>query len=171
MKVFNILNQAGVDFGRRTISCQMNRVLVFIANYIYKLFSRFEVIDANNDILNLFINFEHSYMGDLITFVCPEWPKHTGPSQGGGGTYLGVPVDDNFCLMIQGIGWDYYWDPNATNGTWEDNAGGTLLSGAYESLQPFSNLNGCPFNGTWEIEVCDLWSIDNGFIFDWSISI
>ena len=61
----------------------------------------------------------------------------------------------------------------ATNGTWEENAGAlagsTLPAGAYESVQPFSNLNGCPLNGTWEIEVCDLWSIDNGFIFDWSI--
>ena len=41
--------------------------------------------------------------------------------------------------------------------------------GTYESVQPFSNLNGCPLNGTWEIEVCDLWASDNGFIFDWSL--
>ena len=128
-----------------------------------------EVIDANADILNLFINFEHSYMGDLtITFVCPNGQSLQVHSQGGAGTYLGQPID-NDAGENPGIGWDYYWEPTATNGTWEANAGGTLPAGAYESVQPFSNLNGCPLNGTWEIEVCDLWSIDNGFIFDWSI--
>lgn len=29
--------------------------------------------DANNDIINLFMNIEHSYMGDLIiTLICPN---------------------------------------------------------------------------------------------------
>ena len=108
-------------------------------------------------------------MGDLtITFVCPNGQSLQVHSQGGAGTYLGQPID-NDAGENPGIGWDYYWEPTATNGTGEANAGGTLPAGAYESVQPFSNLNGCPLNGTWEIEVCDLWSIDNGFIFDWSI--
>ncbi|MBM72362.1 MAG: hypothetical protein CL847_06225 [Crocinitomicaceae bacterium] len=127
------------------------------------------VNDANNDIVNAFINFEHSYMGDLtITFICPNGQSLLVHQQGGAGTYLGVPID-NDAGENPGVGWDYYWAPDATNGTWEANAGGTLPAGTYESVQPFSNLNGCPLNGTWEIEVCDLWSIDNGFIFDWSI--
>jgi gliding motility-associated-like protein len=88
--------------------------------------------------------------------------------QGGEDTYLGVPID-NDADLTPGTGWDYYWEPGATNGTWVDNAGGTLPSGAYESIQPFTNLNGCPLNGSWEIEVCDLFASDNGFIFDWSI--
>ena len=129
-----------------------------------------EVVNANADIVNLFINFEHSYMGDLtITFICPSGQTLLVHQQGGGGTFLGVPVDVDTDPDNPGVGWDYFWEPGATNGTWADNAGGTLPTGAYESVQPFTNLNGCPLNGTWEVEVCDLWGSDNGFIFDWSI--
>lgn len=35
----------------------------------------------------------------------------------------------------------------------------------------FSTLVGCPLNGTWEIEVCDEWGIDNGWVFSWSMDI
>lgn len=127
------------------------------------------VNDANVDIVDAFINFEHSYMGDLIiTFICPNGQSILVHQQGGGGTYLGEPVDVDTDLT-PGVGYDYFWSPTATNGTWQDNAGGTLPSGAYESVQPFTNLNGCPLNGTWEVEVCDLWASDNGFIFDWSL--
>jgi gliding motility-associated-like protein len=128
------------------------------------------VNDANVDILNAFINFEHSYMGDLtITFICPSGQTVLVHQQGGNGTFLGVPIDNDADLN-PGVGWDYFWEPLATNGTWAENAGGTLPSGSYESVQPFTNFNGCPLNGTWEVEVCDLWGSDNGFIFDWSLA-
>ena len=128
------------------------------------------VNDANVDILNSFINFEHSYMGDLtITFICPNGQTVLVHQQGGNGTFLGVPIDNDADLN-PGVGWDYFWEPLATNGTWAENAGGTLPSGSYESVQPFTNFNGCPLNGTWEVEVCDLWGSDNGFIFDWSLA-
>ena len=128
------------------------------------------VNDANEDIMNIFMNFEHSYMGDItITFICPSGQTILVHQQGGGGTLLGVPVDIDTQPNDPGIGWDYWWEPGATNGTWADNGGGTLPSGVYESVQPFTNFNGCPLNGTWEVEVCDLWASDNGFIFDWSI--
>jgi gliding motility-associated-like protein len=128
------------------------------------------VNDANVDILNAFINFEHSYMGDLtITFICPNGQTVLVHQQGGNGTFLGVPIDNDADLN-PGVGWDYFWEPLATNGTWAENAGGTLPSGSYESVQPFTNFNGCPLNGTWEVEVCDLWGSDNGFIFDWSLA-
>jgi len=125
--------------------------------------------DASNDIINLFMNLEHSYMGDLIiTLICPNGQSVKVHEQGGGGAWLGVPVDD--ASNDPGIGWDYWWEPGATNGTWADNAGGgSLPSGVYESVEPFTHLNGCPLNGTWEIEVCDLWAQDNGFIFNWSL--
>jgi len=127
------------------------------------------VEDANADIINAFINFEHSYMGDLtITFTCPNNQSILVHQQGGGTTFLGVPIDDDLDLA-PGVGWDYYWEPLATNGTWGENAQPTLPAGSYESVQPFTNLNGCPLNGTWEVEVCDLWASDNGFIFDWSL--
>jgi gliding motility-associated-like protein len=90
--------------------------------------------------------------------------------QGGGGTYLGEPVDVDAQANDPGVGYDYFWSPDATNGTWADNAGGTLPTGTYESVQPWTLLEGCPLNGTWTIEVCDSWGSDNGFIFDWFIN-
>jgi gliding motility-associated-like protein len=129
------------------------------------------VNDANLDIENLFMNFEHSWMNDItITFICPSGQSIQVHQQGGGGTFLGVPVDNDLLPDNPGIGWDYWWEPGATNGTWADNSGGgTLPSGVYESVQPFTNLNGCPLNGTWEMEICDILELDNGFVFDWSI--
>jgi gliding motility-associated-like protein len=136
------------------------------------LFSQFEpgaTLDDEFDLENFYINFEHSFMGDIVvTFICPNGQALVVHNQNGGGTYLGVPVDDE--SDTPGTGWDYWWAPDATNGTWADNAGNTLPSGTYESASPFSELVGCPLNGAWSVEVCDMWSIDNGFIFDWSVN-
>lgn len=141
----------------------------FNAELTFTAFSPGAVIEnADADILDLFINFEHSYMGDLtITFVCPNGQSLAVHQQGGGGTQLGVP--DQGDGTGPGVGWDYYWSPTATNGTWAANGFGTLPAGTYESAQPFSLLNGCPLNGTWEVEVCDAWGADDGYIFDWTI--
>jgi subtilisin-like proprotein convertase family protein len=128
-------------------------------------------VESVEDIIDIFINFEHSYMGDLIiTFICPNGQSMIAHQQGGGGTYLGEPIDDG--SLDPGIGYDYYWAPDATNGTWEQEAGfgGTLPAGTYSSVQPFENLIGCPLNGNWTVEICDVFSIDNGFIFDWTIN-
>ncbi len=129
------------------------------------------ISDANTDMVSLFMNLEHSYMGDLIiTLICPNGQSLVVHEQGGGGSYLGVPVDIESQPNDPGIGLDYWWEPGATNGTWADNGGSNSLpSGVYESFQPFTNFNGCPLNGTWEVEVCDLWASDNGFIFNWSL--
>ena len=129
------------------------------------------MIESAEDFENFFINFEHSFMGDLtITFICPDGSSMGVHQQGGGGTYLGEPVDVDAQANDPGVGYDYFWSPDATNGTWADNAGGTLPSGTYESAQPWTLLEGCPLNGTWTIEVCDSWGSDNGFIFDWYIN-
>jgi subtilisin-like proprotein convertase family protein len=130
-------------------------------------------LDPIDQVLGILL--EHSYMSDLtITFICPNGQSILVHQGGGGNTALGVPVDNWDDLDIAGIGWEYYWDPGAINGTWEDNGwedygGGTLPSGSYESVQSFTNLNGCPINGTWEVEVCDTYALDNGFVFDWSV--
>jgi len=41
----------------------------------------------------------------------------------------------------------------------------------YQPFQSFSNLIGCPLNGTWSISVCDSWNYDNGYVFDWEIAL
>lgn len=127
--------------------------------------------DASAAVEQLFMNFEHSYMGDLIiSFICPNGQSIQVIDQAGGGTFLGVPVDNDADPDTPGEGFDYSWDPDATNGTWGANAGiGTLPAGEYESFQTFANLDGCPLNGVWQIEICDLLGSDNGFVFGWGI--
>ena len=124
------------------------------------------VSDASD--ISLFVNMEHSYMGDLtITFTCPNGQSLAVHQQGGSNTQIGIP--DQGDVTGPGLGWGYSWSPTATNGTWADNAGGTLPAGVYESAQPFSLLEGCPVDGVWQIEICDFWGVDDGYLFAWGI--
>lgn len=41
----------------------------------------------------------------------------------------------------------------------------------YTPWTDFSELTGCPLNGTWAIEVCDYWGADNGWVFNWGMDI
>lgn len=47
----------------------------------------------------------------------------------------------------------------------------TNMTQIYHPYQSFSNLIGCPLNGTWKIQVCDSWEGDNGYIFNWELSL
>ncbi len=47
----------------------------------------------------------------------------------------------------------------------------TNMTQIYHPYQSFTNLIGCPLNGTWKIQVCDSWSGDNGYIFNWELSL
>ncbi|MDX2359741.1 MAG: PKD domain-containing protein, partial [Crocinitomicaceae bacterium] len=126
-----------------------------------------------NDLLDICVNMEHSYMGDLdIVIECPDGTQVTlvDYPNGGGTTFLGVPVDVDATPLVQGTGWQYCWSPTATNGAWSDNTGGTLPAGTYESTDPLAGLVGCPMNGDWTIIITDNLASDNGFIFDWSIN-
>src|SRR5690606_5884820 len=39
----------------------------------------------------------------------------------------------------------------------------------YESLNSLNGLIGSQLNGTWTIQICDLWASDNGFVCDWQL--
>lgn len=41
----------------------------------------------------------------------------------------------------------------------------------YRPQQSFDSLIGCPLNGTWNIVVQDSWGCDNGYVFDWELSL
>jgi gliding motility-associated-like protein len=123
-----------------------------------------------NGLLSICMDMEHSFIGDLIiNIISPTGQTVTMHQQGGGATFLGVPVDNDLTPNAQGTCWNYCWSPTATNGTWADNATGTLPAGTYESLNPLSGLVGSQLNGTWTIQVCDMWASDNGFICNWNI--
>ncbi len=122
------------------------------------------------DLLGICVEMEHSFMGDLvIQLTCPNGTSVTLHSQGGGGTFLGQPIDDE--SGNHGTCWSYCWSPSANNGTWEDNSAsaGTLASGTYESVGSFDALVGCPANGEWSLTLADMWGADDGYLCDWSL--
>lgn len=144
-------------------------------------FSPGQVLINPNDLESICVNMEHSWMRDIeISLTCPNGQSiilHNFGGQTGSQVYLGIPNDNDLFNPIPGTGYDYCWVPNAPNPTWLTYAntvlpggGGTLPAGNYSSYDPFSDLIGCPLNGEWTITVTDLWPIDNGYIFSWSIN-
>lgn len=61
----------------------------------------------------------------------------------------------------------------APNGTFQtlDSSDHVNKMNYYTPYDDFSQLIGCPLNGTWSMEICDNWGIDNGWIFHWSMDI
>ena len=101
---------------------------------------------------------------------------HNHPGQLGGEVFLGIPYenDEGNLTPVPGVGYTYGWTSNPDyNQTWIEYANLyfpiILPAGTYRSYEPLTNLVGCPLNGDWTITVTDLWSIDNGNIFSWSI--
>lgn len=140
----------------------------------FDFFEAGATLENCEDFYSVIVNMEHSYMGDLgVLITCPdgtsvnlvEWGTN-----GGGGTFLGDAIDDE--STAPGVGWDYLWSPEATNGTWGENAGaGSLPSGTYEPAGDLCDLVGCPLNGEWTFTVTDNIAIDNGFIFYWGLNL
>jgi gliding motility-associated-like protein len=158
--------------------------LPFTSTLTFEQFNSGQTVTSISDILSVCVEMEHSFMGDLVLqIICPNGQTSILHQQGGGGTYLGAPNDfDNNTNPIFGECWEYCWSPTATNGTWVTNAqagnttqagtppNNSLNPGTYQSVQPLSNLIGCPLNGDWTYQSTDLWGADNGFICSWSIN-
>lgn len=146
-----------------------------------------------NDIVSICFTMEHSYLGDLqFRVVCPNGQStitHAQPN--GGGLYLGVPVDDSGGCTAnpssRGTGWNYCWSQNTTmgfgyhgsapnylhlgQGTRCDSTNRTANTNYYKPMNSFASLIGCPLNGVWSIEICDLYGIDDGWIFGWTLNL
>lgn len=135
-----------------------------------------------DDLKSICVNMEHSWMRDLeVSITCPNGSSailHDHPGNVGGLVELGLPIDGDGTNPTPGTGYDYCWTPDANRGTWLNYANstfglfgaGTMPAGDYATFDPLTNLEGCPLNGDWEIEVRDWWAQDNGFIFSWSIN-
>lgn len=141
-------------------------------------FSDGQVLEQVEDLLGICVNMEHSWLRDLqIEIQCPSGQMvvlQMFLGQTGSEIYMGQPNDTDGTTPVPGVGADYCWTPNATNPPMLDYCNQNPLvhdlpPGDYRSVTPFSNLVGCPLNGDWTIRVQDLWGIDNGFIFSWSV--
>ncbi len=125
-----------------------------------------------NDLLAIFINMEHSYMGDLVVRLrAPNGSEVLIHNRASGGTFLGIPIDVDTDLN-PGVGFLYRITEQGTaTETWTQNAVGnsTVPAGDYLPLDPFSNLLGTPLNGFWCLNVQDFLEFDNGYIFEWGL--
>lgn len=148
-------------------------------NLLVTSFISGSVITSVNDIISFCFEMEHTYIGDLvINLTCPNGQSTILHQQGGGGTYLGVPVeaDGIDCNDPSTVGtpYTYCFTPVATQ-TWEEwvssGGGSTVPAGDYEPVQSFSNLIGCPANGTWKLSVIDNWAADDGAVFSFSLTL
>lgn len=139
---------------------------------------------------SVFLNMEHSYLGDLeISLACPSGQRAILKEfPGGGNTFLGEPVDAFPVNVTPGIGYDYSFtrinptyntmvmEANTYTQTYTDVMGNIynnqfyLPSGSYSPFQNINTqLNGCTMNGDWIIRVSDNLGADNGYIFSWGI--
>ncbi len=150
-----------------------------------------QTFTAVSNIQSVCVTMEHSWMRDLEIDLRSPSGQLVALEKFGGQTgsevYLGKANDcDDDDNPVPGVGADYCWKPTATNPnmlTFANtkplatvqtcNAGITaqeLPPGDYSAADPWTNLMGATLNGDWELVVVDLWPIDNGYIFKWSIS-
>jgi hypothetical protein len=140
---------------------------------------------AASNIVSVCVNMEHTWIRDLqINLRAPDGKTvalQAFQGQTGREIFLGQANDNDTTAPVPGIGADYCWKPTATNAPILDyaNNGGAMLNfdghaelppGDYQASDPWTNLVGAPLNGDWSLSVADLWPIDNGYIFDWSIT-
>lgn len=159
----------------------------FESTLTFDFFDPGSTLNECSDLEQIYINMEHSYLGDLEMIVeCPDGTSVTLHEfgSGGGGTYLGETIDQDGPQFV-GVGYDYGWSSestlgflyegdNSSNLNWTDNngnnwSGNVVNPGIYESQNDLCDLVGCPLNGTWSFIVTDNLGIDDGNIFYWGI--
>jgi gliding motility-associated-like protein len=142
-------------------------------------FGNGDVVQNCGGILELEINLEHSYLGDLeITLICPNGQSVILKdfASGGGGTYLGNPWDNGIVQIGSGLSYNFTSSATTTlvagpTQAATNTAGLTVVPGDYLPEQPFTNLIGCPLNGQWTLNITDNLTIDDGYLFNWSLNI
>ncbi|MCX7697805.1 MAG: gliding motility-associated C-terminal domain-containing protein [Bacteroidales bacterium] len=148
-------------------------------------------IQNASDILAICINMEHTFAGDLsFRIICPNGQSVLLDSyDNSGGNDLGqANYNDNSTfpcnasLNPPGTGWLYCWSqiyPQQGLLNTLDGSGPTPIpptdtvnhTNYITPQNPLSGLVGCPLNGTWSIEICDNWAIDNGYVFWWGLTL
>ena len=142
------------------------------------------VITNVDQVKNICINIEHSYLRDLdISIQCPNGEIMRLDTTNAAFTlemFLGIPyeIDDdipgNLNPPIPGVGFTYCFTPTPQYGTFFDQALSqaprtSLPEGDYKPIDDFNTLLGCPVNGEWTLIVEDRIKRDNGWLFSWAI--
>lgn len=168
-------------------------------NVTFNAFLPGQTVTSASDIVSVIANMEHSFVGDLkMTLICPNGQQAVLKEYiQSGGAYLGEPYGGTNhgtfdctapgCVTdpLQnpaGVGYTYAFSMNPVYGTMQSyaNAGNMtpspfgvpeIDSSSYMPFEPFSQMIGCPLNGTWNFQVCDYWAIDNGWVFWWNLNL
>jgi hypothetical protein len=154
-------------------------------------FAANQTFTAVSNIQSVCVTMEHSWARDMeIALIAPSGQQvimHKFLGRTGGEIYLGQANDcDSDATPVPGVGAEYCWTPTAVKPTmlgYADSGGAmasapSCLSGTAEEMppgdnsaaDPWTNLVGATLNGDWQIQVTDLWPIDNGYIFQWTIA-
>ncbi|MDX2362441.1 MAG: choice-of-anchor L domain-containing protein [Crocinitomicaceae bacterium] len=159
-------------------------------------FNTGQTITNTSQIQQICATMEHSYLGDLeITVESPTGQSIILKEQNGGGSCdLGEPIatgpvdgQAGSLLTDPGVGYEYCFNAspvfatmvdesnnftrNYTDGMGNNYTDEYLPAGSYTSFEDFSGLVGSEMNGTWIVHVNDQWALDNGYIFNWYISL
>ena len=146
--------------------------------------------ESPSDIVSVCVVMEHSWVRDLqIDLQAPDgrvFHLQEFAGRDGGEVYLGNANDcDEDEAPVAGTGAMYCWTPTASRPSMFEfaDAGGLpsvssctggdadqLPTGDYDASDDWNALIGTQLNGEWTLAVTDLWGIDNGFIFEWSIT-
>ncbi|MGB4603694.1 MAG: gliding motility-associated C-terminal domain-containing protein [Bacteroidales bacterium] len=149
-------------------------------------------VQQASDIESICISMEHSFAGDLsFRIICPNGQSVVLDSYDqSGGNFLGEAwdyssgCDPNNPQNAPGTPWLYCWS-EVSNYSYQgtlnvvDGLGPSPIP-ATDTINhtnylipenPLSGLIGCPLNGTWSIEICDLWAADNGWVFEWMLTL
>ncbi len=165
-------------------------------NVTFNQFNPGSTIQSASDVISICVNMEHSFAGDLgFKIHCPNGQTVVlDPNTHSGGAYLGEPFggsnhssSDNGCDPVNnphGTGWTYCWSEiYTTAATQTFDQLSSSVSGTIDSTNQILHTNyikpqnslagliGCPLNGMWNIEICDDYGQDNGYIFNWTLNL
>ncbi len=111
----------------------------YTSTLLFTVFDPAETVQSPLDIESIKATLEHSYLGDLnIKVTCPNGLSATLKSYpGGGGTYLGEPIDGN-SQQVPGIGYEYVWSAAGTS---------TMLAAVGTYTYNYTNASGAAVTG------------------------
>jgi subtilisin-like proprotein convertase family protein len=161
-------------------------------------FAAGQTVSSPTQIQSVCATMEHSRIGELeITLTAPGGtvvilkeqpggavtnfgePCAIGPADGGNGNNDTLPgVGYNYCwtavnpvfgtMVSEANNYSYSYTNQCDGSTQSDKY---LPAGSYLPYESFANFVGSPLNGAWTITVTDAIPNNNGYIFDWSISL
>jgi gliding motility-associated-like protein len=87
----------------------------YTSNLVFSGFNQGQTLQQASDILKVFAEMEHSYLGDLnITLGCPNGSSVVLKSYpNGGNCFMGEPIDNN-ATQTAGLGYMYHWETGGT---------------------------------------------------------